>query len=108
MRRGGQFAVEVAIAQELGTAVQRILAGVVGDDAAGVDDDALNSGPLPIVAPERDVVPLRVALSDVSLPPTQGSPEPRLPALGCSILGFGLAGSNGVLRMPTKSCGASS
>ena len=62
--------------------VQRELARVVGDDAAGVDDDALNFGALPVVAPPGDVVLVRILLGDVGLSPAVGAPVPRLLAAG--------------------------
>jgi hypothetical protein len=46
-----ELAEEVALAQELRAAVQRHVGGVVGHDAAGVDDDALGSRPFPMPAP---------------------------------------------------------
>ena len=43
-----QLAEEIALAQELGTMVQRKLARIVGDDATGVDDDGLGLRALPV------------------------------------------------------------
>ena len=51
-----QFAVEVAVAQGRRTVVQRELARVVGEDAPGVDDDALDLRAFPMLPPPGDVV----------------------------------------------------
>ena len=65
----GQFAVKVAVAQRRPDGMQRELAGIVGEDAAGVDDDALGLGPFPMLPPPGDVVASRVDLGDVGLAP---------------------------------------
>ena len=49
MRGAAEFAEQVASTQVLGRPVQRHAAGIVGHDAAGVDDDALRVGALPIL-----------------------------------------------------------
>jgi len=71
-----EFAEEIAIAQELRAMVQRELARVVGDDAAGVDDDGLDLGPLPVGAPPADVVADGIFLGDVGLAPAVGAAVP--------------------------------
>ena len=50
------FAIEIAAVEELRAVMQGKLAGVVGDDAACIDDDALYRGPFPVIAPPGDVV----------------------------------------------------
>ena len=77
MGRTGQFAVKVAVAQRRRTVLQRELAGIVGDDAAGIDDDALHLRPFPVLPPPGDVVARRVDLGDVRLPPAVRPPIPR-------------------------------
>ena len=65
-----QLAEEIAIAKKLRAAMKRHLGRVVGDDAAGIDDDALRVGALPVLAPPRDVVARDVELGDVGLHPS--------------------------------------
>src|SRR6185436_2605374 len=76
VRRPGQLAEEIASAEELGAMVQREPARVVGDDAAGVDDDGLDLGPLPVGAPPADVVADGIFLGDVGLAPAVGTAVP--------------------------------
>ena len=97
----GQFAEEVAIAQKLRAVVQRVLAGIVGDDAAGVDDDALHLGLLPVAAPPGDVVADRVALGDVGLSPAVAAAVPGESGLGSLSLGCG----DGEARLEKRSSG---
>ena len=52
------------------------LAGVVGDNAAGIDNESLHLGALPLLPPPGDVVANRVLLGDVRLTPTDGAPVP--------------------------------
>ena len=82
----GEIAVEVAIAEEFGAMLQGELAGVVGNDAARIDDDALDLGTLPEGAPPRDVVAGRVYFGDVGLAPARGA---AVPGFGCSGGGAG-------------------
>src|SRR5581483_2907026 len=55
-------------------------AGVIGDDAAGVDDHALHARALPVVDPPPHVVVLGqgVDLADVRLSPAHHAPVPGL------------------------------
>jgi hypothetical protein len=76
-RHRHDLAVQVAIAQRLGAAVQRVATGVVGDDAAGVDDNALHACAPPMLAPPSRVVAGRVDLGEVGLRPTVRAPVPR-------------------------------
>src|SRR5256885_17075268 len=62
-----KFAKEIAVAEKLSPAVQRILTGVIGDDAASVDDDALNASAFPVIAPPGDVVTSDIEFGDVGL-----------------------------------------
>ena len=78
MRGLGQFAEQIAPVEELRAVLQRELAGIVGHDAAGVDDDAFHRGALPIVAPPGDVVLHGVDLGDVGLSPAIRAQVPRL------------------------------
>ena len=54
-----------------------ILARVVGDDAAGVDDHGLDLRALPLRAPPGDVVADGILLRDVGLAPEVGAAIPR-------------------------------
>src|SRR4029450_1391525 len=60
---------QIAIAEELGAMMERKLAGVVGDDAAGVDDDRLHLRALTVTPPPVDVVADRILFGDVGLTP---------------------------------------
>ena len=64
-----QLAVEIAVPQTLRSMVKRELAGVVGHDAARVEDDPLHSCFSPVAPPPHDVVARRVDLGDIGLPP---------------------------------------
>ena len=77
VRRLRQLAEEVAAVEELRAMVQRELARVVGDDAAGVDDDGLDLRALPVRAPPGDVVADGILLGDVGLAPEIGAAIPR-------------------------------
>src|SRR5690606_9221259 len=52
--------------------------GVIGDDAAGVDDDALHAGFAPMVPPPGGVIAFGIALHQIGLPPAQRRLVPRL------------------------------
>ena len=84
--RLGQLAVEIAVPQGLRSMVERELAGVVGHDAAGVEDHPLDPRVSPVAPPPRDVVARRVDLGDIGLAPAQGSAIPggRIGAPPCS------------------------
>ena len=69
MRGAAQLAEQVASAQLLRRAVQRHPAGIVGDDSASINDDALGVGAFPLSAPPGDVIPGRIDLRDVRLTP---------------------------------------
>jgi len=60
--------------------VQGVLARIVGDDNARVDDHALNAGPPPVLPPPAGVVADRVDLSEIGL-----TPAVNLPVPGCWI-----------------------
>src|SRR5207302_10541342 len=45
------LAIEVAIAEGVRPVMQRVLTRVIGDDAASVDDDALDARPSPMLPP---------------------------------------------------------
>ena len=77
VRGAAELAEQVAPTQVLGRAVQRHPARIVRHDAAGVDDDALGVGSLPVLAPPGDVVARGVNLRDVRLAPAEGAPVPR-------------------------------
>ena len=79
-RAGGRddVAEEIAVIEVLGLVLERELGGVVGDDAAGVDDDALHARAAPVIEPEGEVVSGRVDLGDVGLAPAEGAAIPRL------------------------------
>src|ERR1039458_5529878 len=76
-RGAGEFAVKIAVTERDGAIMQRKLAGIIGNNAAGIDDDALNLRALPVLPPPGDVVSLRVNLCDVRLSPAQGAAIPR-------------------------------
>ena len=73
--------------------MQRKLAGIIGNNAAGIDDDALNLRAFPVLPPPGDVVSLRVNLRDVRLSPAQGAAIPREQAART-----GLGGNRNILR----------
>src|SRR2546423_8139894 len=56
--------------------VQRKLARIVGDDAAGIDDDAVEGRALPIFTPPGDVVTGGIAFGDVGLSPSCSAAVP--------------------------------
>ncbi len=72
----GQLPEQVASIQKPRPVLQRVLAGVVGDNAAGIDDHGLNLCALPVLAPPGDVVAHRVLFGDVGLAPSIGAPIP--------------------------------
>ena len=78
--RRGHLAEQVAVAQVRRAPVEAESAGVVGHDAAGVDDDALHAGALPVLhPPPRIVAPGGgVDLPDVGLAPAHDAPVPGL------------------------------
>ena len=96
--RTSQLAVEVAVAQRRRTIVQRELARVVGDDAAGIDDDALDLRPLPVLPPPGDVVAGRVDLGDVRLRPAVRAPIPRDRGNGTVLLLFAVGRRDAAYR----------
>lgn len=57
--------------------MQRKLAGIISDDAAGIDDDALGLRALPALPPPGEVISLRVNFRDVRLSPAQRAAIPR-------------------------------
>ena len=65
----GELPQEVPVLEVAGAVLQREAAGVVGDDAARVDDDALDVVLTPILLPEADVADLGVDLRQVGLAP---------------------------------------
>src|ERR1039458_1343181 len=91
--RAGEFAVKIAVTERGGAIMQRKLAGIIGNNAAGIDDDALNLRALPVLPPPGDVVSLRVNLCDVRLSPAQGAAIPREHAAR-----IGLGGNRNILR----------
>ena len=93
VRRFRQLPEEVAAVEELRTMVQRILARVVGDDAAGVDDNGLDLRALPLGAPPGDVIADRILFRDVGLAPQVGAAIPGRRTRGALI---GLRSRRGV------------
>ena len=71
-----EFAEEIAITKKLRAPVQRIFAGIISDDAASVDDDALDACALPIIAPPWDIIAGNVEFGDVGLAPAQAAAVP--------------------------------
>ena len=65
----GELPQEVPVLEVAGAVLQREAAGVVGDNAARVDDDALDVVLTPILLPEFDVADLGVNLRQVGLAP---------------------------------------
>ncbi len=85
----GEFAEEVAVG-ELGRAVvEGEFGGVVGDDSAGVDDDALRAGALPVLPPPGDVVGGAVGFGDVGLSPAEGALMPGELGIEWGLVGCG-------------------
>ena len=76
-RRAHHIAVEVAIAERDGAVMQRELGRIIGDDAAGIDDDALHARPAPMLAPPGVIVARGIDLDEVRLAPAQGRAVPR-------------------------------
>src|SRR5262249_11169786 len=72
-----EFAEQVPAVQMLRWVMKRNLAGIVGDDSSGVNDDALGLRFLPIIAPPANVVTNRIYLRDVSLSPAGDPSIPR-------------------------------
>ena len=70
--------------------MQRKLAGIISDDAAGIDDDALGLRALPALPPPGEVVPLRVNFRDVRLSPAQRAAIPRERATRFNFAGTGI------------------
>src|SRR6476469_7691804 len=70
-RSMGQLSKEVASIEEFCLVLQRELTWIVRNNSAGVDDDALNFGTLPVLAPPGDVIPRRVGFGDVGLSPPE-------------------------------------
>src|ERR1019366_8621203 len=93
VRGAGEFAVKIAVTERGGTIMQRELARIIRNDAAGIEDDALNLRALPVLPPPGDVILLRVNLRDVRLSPAQGAAIPREHA---GRIGFG--GNRNILR----------
>ena len=56
--------------------LQRELTRIVRNNSAGIDDDALNFGTLPVFAPPADVIARRVGFGDVGLPPPEHAAVP--------------------------------
>src|ERR1700730_10691763 len=56
--------------------MQRVLAGIIRHNAAGVNDHALHKSALPKFAPPGDVVSDSIRFCDVRLPPAISSPVP--------------------------------
>jgi len=79
--------------------MQREFARIIRDDAASVEDDALNLCAFPMLPPPRDVVSLRVNLRDVRLPPAQRAAIPRQRA---AHIGFG--GNRNIIRHTCSQC----
>ena len=88
VRRLRQLAEEVAAVEELRPMVQRELARVVGDDAAGVDDNGLDLRALPLRAPPGDVVADWILLRDVGLAPEVGAAIPGASAPERALIGI--------------------
>src|SRR5262245_41813085 len=82
MRSFREFAEQIAAVQELGAMMKRILAGVISNDPAGVDDDRLYFGPCPEAAPPSDVITNRVLFGDVRLSPAV---RPAIPGHGSGL-----------------------
>ncbi len=70
------LAEEVAVAEVLGAGVELQGGGVVGDDPAGVDDDPLDAGVAPVLAPPGAVVTGRIEFGEVGLTPAYGVAVP--------------------------------
>ncbi len=91
----GQFSVEIPIAQERRAIVERVLAGVIGDDSAGVENHSLHAGAFPVPAPPVNVVSGRVDLGDVGLAPAERATVPGLGIVAGRRLGGRLLGLPG-------------
>ncbi len=65
----GEFPQEVPVAKVARAVLQRKAAGIIGDDAARIDDDALNVVFEPVPLPEIDVAAGGVDLGQVGLAP---------------------------------------
>ena len=75
--RGGQVAKQIACAEILGAIVKREAAGIVGHDAAGVDDHPLDIGTAPKISPPVNIVADGIPFGDIGLSPAQGACVPR-------------------------------
>lgn len=64
-----EVAKEIAVAKELGAAVEWVFAGIIGNDSASVDDDALDASAFPVIPPPRNIVTSDVEFGDVGLAP---------------------------------------
>ena len=71
-----EFAKEIPISKKLRAPVQGIFGGIVSNDAAGIDDDALDACALPIIAPPWDIIAGNVEFGDVGLSPAQATAVP--------------------------------
>src|SRR5689334_10267157 len=61
--------------------LQRVLAGIICHDPAGIDDDSLYLGALPEIAPPGDVISHGIFFRDIGLAPAA---RPAIPGLGGS------------------------
>ena len=99
MGGGGELAVKIAVTELRRAVVERELGGIVSEYSAGVDDDGLNLGALPVLPPPGDVVVGAVGFGDVGLPEAIGAlvPGNRFGggAIGGSTGGRLLRGSGG-------------
>src|SRR5215831_13187161 len=77
-----QFAQQVASIQCLWTVLERVLAGVVGNDASRVNNDSLDPGAFPMLAPPEDIVITSICLCDIGLAPPQDPAEPGFDCQG--------------------------
>src|SRR5919199_1685424 len=74
--RSHYLAVQVAVAQERGAVMQRVLAWGVGDDTASIDDNALHAGAPPVLAPPLPVIAYWIYLGQIGLTPSVCPPVP--------------------------------
>src|SRR5919199_863007 len=94
--RSHYLAVQVAVAQERGAVMQRVLAWVVGDDTASIDDNALHAGAPPVLAPPLLIIAYWIYLGQIGLTPPICPPVP-----GCLLLS---AHDRNSLRLNTTPC----
>ena len=78
MRGFREIAVQIAAAEKFRAVLKRVLARIIGDDTAGIDDHALHLGALPEFAPPGNVITLRIFLRDIGLAPAICAPIPRI------------------------------